>query len=164
MVKYKGKEIIYSFSYSGIVPRKFLAFLCAIFIMGSLACLCGVIIKCIEIGGMDSDSITITILMAFFIGLFLLFFFIDYWQRRIENKYKKWLTDENLVEKIVTPFEHSMVERGNKKYRFGVTFTVNETKITKYNKNYDGFFALYENKQMHILYSPQYDEVLVLKD
>ena len=58
-------------------------------------------------------------------------------------------------------------ETSRKIYRFGITFSVNGKKVTKYSKNYDGFFISYKNTPvnnvMNILYSPSNDEVMVLQ-
>ena len=102
--------------------------------------------------------------MIGFLVLGVFFLALDIHYRRIENKYALWLTDEYLVEENVVPLEYSMRTYGNRKtHRFGVAISINGEKIVKYNKNYDGFFALHSD-EMDILYAPTYDEVMVLSN
>ena len=162
MIQYKGRNIIYSFRYSGLIARKFLAFLYLTFGVVWLALLCGLVAMCIRDGGLNEESIAVLCLMLGFFVVGAFFLSLDLYFRHIERKYMLWLTDEGLEERSVIPFEYSMRKQGNRKtYRFGVTFSVNGNEITKYNKNYDGFFALH-SKGMQILYSPKFDEVMVL--
>ncbi|HIY45116.1 MAG TPA: hypothetical protein H9731_01215 [Candidatus Borkfalkia excrementipullorum] len=163
MVRYKGKEIIYSFRYSGLMSRKFLAFLYLTFGVVWMALLCGLVAMCIRDGGLNADSTAVLCLMLGFFVIGAFFLAIDLYYRSIEKKYMLWLTDEGLEERSVIPFEYSMRKQGNRKtYRFGVTFSVNGNEITKYNKNYDGFYVLH-SEGMQILYSPKFDEVMVLE-
>ena len=94
--------------------------------------------------------------------LFSIFLIYDVWYRHIEKKYSLWLTDENLVEDVVVPFEYSMQDHGRKVYRFGVKFNIGDKQITKISKNFDGFYALHMQK-IHFIYSPKFDEIMVLK-
>ena len=162
MVKYKGREIVYSFRYGGACPRKFLMFLYFIFGIVWIALLCGLIAMLVRDGEMNADNITVMCLMIGFFGLGAFFLVLDIHYRRIEDKYALWLTDEYLVEEKVVPFEYSMRTYGDRKtHRFGVAISMDGEKIVKYNKNYDGFFALH-SEEMDVLYAPTYDEIMVL--
>lgn len=54
--------------------------------------------------------------------------------------------------------------KGTKYYKFGVQFDCGGERVVKYSNRYDRMMTLYSDKPMKLLYSPRYDEVLVVEN
>ena len=163
MIQFKGSDIIYSFRYGGVISHRFLVLLYAIFGILFVGLLSGFIATFIEYAVLNTDGVVMLCLAIAFAIFFSIFLIYDVWYRHIEKKYLLWLTDENLIEDVVVPFEYSMQDHGRKVYRFGVKFNIGDKQITRISKNFDGFYALH-TQEMHIIYSPKFDEIMVLKE
>jgi hypothetical protein len=75
------------------------------------------------------------------------------------------LSDPDLVKRTVEPWVFSTTAgnpREGNRYRMGINFRVNSKKHMKIEKKYSTLYRRFENKEMEILYSPKYDQVLVL--
>ena len=82
-----------------------------------------------------------------------------------ETCHRLWLTDKDLLVTYAKPFITSVnYSRGSKFHKFGVKFSFRNEKIIRYSKHYDNIVLLYENKPMKLLYSPKFDEVLIVED
>lgn len=163
MITYKGKGICYSFRYGAVSSKKFFRICAVFFLVYFIILFCVSIILIIQ-SLFSGPGPLVSICMFLFLAIGVFFIAIDQWVRRIERQYAIWILDENLVEVQTIPFEYSMCENRKKAYRFGVTFLVEDKEITKYSKVYDNFFSLHRNQRLNILYSPKYDEVMILKD
>ncbi|MDE6104965.1 MAG: hypothetical protein K2G38_04720 [Clostridia bacterium] len=76
-----------------------------------------------------------------------------------------WLEDENLFETTAIPWEFSSQFIGfGVHYRFGVDFKKDGTSYRKISSGYDAFYKRIKGTQVNILYSPKYDEVMILED
>lgn len=167
MVKYKGKEIIYSLRYGGFMPAKARVIISIPFIALFFILLILTICLNIDRGGFLTDSDTIAFFVFMFVSLLILLIFpiLHLRKTKIEKKYKLWLADENLVEAYAKPFITSEnYSRGSKYHRFGIKFNYNSEKIVRYSNHYDNVILLYRDKCMRLVYSPRYDEVLIVEN
>ena len=79
-------------------------------------------------------------------------------------KIELWLADRELIERKVIPFIVS--EKSDFLYRsvkISVKFTYKNRKLTKTSEKCRPCFRLIAHKEVSILYSPTYDQVMVLK-
>lgn len=167
MVTYKDKKIIYSFRYSGFMPKKVKIIICIPFIVLFAALLILTICLNIDRGGFLSDTDTIAVFILTIISLLVLSLFpiTAIRKKRIERRYRLWLTDDGLVETEAKPFVSSEnFMKGTKYYKFGVQFECGGKRVVKYSNHYDRMITLYSDKPMKLLYSPRYDEVLIVED
>ena len=167
MVTYKGKKIIYSLHYSGFMPKKIKIIIYVPFIALFAALLTLTICLNIDHGGFLSDTDTIAVFVMTIISLLGLSLFpiTSIRKRSIERRYQLWLTDDMLVETEAKPFVSSVnYMKGTKYYIFGVKFECEGKLVVKYSNHYDRMITLYSDKPMKLLYSPRYDEVLVVED
>ena len=134
MVTYKGKKIIYSLHYSGFMPKKIKIIICVPFIALFAALLTLTICLNIDHGGFLSDTDTIAVFVMTIISLLGLSLF---------------------------PINYM---KGTKYFKFGVKFECEGKLVVKFSNHYDRMITLYSDKPMKLLYSPRYDEVLVVED
>ncbi|MDE5721976.1 MAG: hypothetical protein K2I30_04455 [Clostridia bacterium] len=85
------------------------------------------------------------------------------------NKHDKeilvWLTDDGLFETTAIPWEFSSTLIGFATYyRFGVDFSNKDISCRKISLGYDAFYKQIKDTKINILYSPKYNEVMILKD
>lgn len=85
-------------------------------------------------------------------------------QKKRTAKIELWLADRELIERKVIPFIIS--EKSDFLYRsvkISVKFTYKNRKLTKTSEKCRPCFRLIAHKEVSILYSPTYDQVMVLK-
>lgn len=165
MITYNGKRICYSLKYGGACSKKIFKICAVLFLVYGIIFLVVSIILIIQsLFSEPGGLLLICMGISLAIGIFFIVF--DRWMRRIEKEYEIWISDDNLIETQATPFEYSAHNnnRGKKVYRFGVTFMVGDKELTKYSNIYDKFFEAHRDKQLNILYSPRYDEVMIVHD
>lgn len=174
MLKFKGREIIYSFKYGGFVKKSEIIILYVI--SGSLFALSAILF--IGLICLNNNSIWDNNIIASFIfvlvtacGLVtccIFFLILKIKRNKVEKEMIKWLSDELLVERTVYPWIFSETAGGPKTkaklFRFGIKFSVNDKKYSKISNKYDGFVRQFKEKPMVILYSPKYDQVMVIKN
>jgi len=83
----------------------------------------------------------------------------------LNNKNKKLIT--MIDDAIILEAESSVIgyQIGPQKaYHFKICFSINGKNCIRYNKGYQKFIKNYLNKKIKIIYSPKYDQVLILKD
>lgn len=101
----------------------------------------------------------------FLLGIgIVIYFFMRYFRSR--ELILRCLKDETLVRRTVL-IQKAGDGRGaiyqRKAYKIKISFRIDGKKYHKSSKVYDTIFGCYLGKETDILYSPQYDEVLVLK-
>lgn len=162
MVNYKDKQIIYTFKYGGYISRriKIVLYIVPIFII-----LLGLTIFTLLFIGKENgawESLILPFLGVIFMCIFV-FLFIK--EKKHDKEIISWLNDENLCEAESTPWEFSNRQIGfSTYYRFGVDFDINDISCRKISSCYDAFYRKHANKIIQILYSPKYDQVMILKN
>lgn len=167
MVYYDEKKIIYSLRYGGFISNKAKVMILIPFVALFVVLLTLSICLNIEHGGFLEDADTISVFVFTVLSMLILFIFpiVQLRKNRIEKKYRLWLTDKDLLVTYAKPFITSVnYSRGSKFHKFGVKFSFRNEKIIRYSKHYDNIVLLYENKPMKLLYSPKFDEVLIVED
>lgn len=167
MVYYDGKKIIYSLRYGGFISTKAKIIIMIPFVALFVILLILSIYLNIERGGFLEDADTVSVFVFTIVSVLILFIFpiVQLRKNRIEKQYRLWLTDKDLLETYAKPFITSVnYSRGSKFHKFGVKFLFRNEKIIRYSKHYDNVVLLYENKPMRLLYSPKFDEVLIVED
>ena len=87
---------------------------------------------------------------------------------RQKSEIKNWY--ENSIEFKAFAYRIDVVNKKNKPYQIAVKFKwdgkelIRESSPGSIVKGWHKEFAKYDNKQIKILYSPNYDEVMILKD
>lgn len=166
MVKYNEKRIIYSLHYGGFMPQKAKIIIAVPFVLLFVICLTLTICLSVDRGGFLKDDDTIAGFSMTIISLLILFIFpiVNIRKNNIEKKYRLWLADENLVETYSHPFISEVTySRGVKLHKFWVSIPLNGTRITRFSQHFDNVILLYKDKPMRLLYSPKYDEVLIVE-
>ena len=136
----------------------------------------GIIMFTMELRNDISIFSFITLLILFVLVLLILpilFLFLIIKNEKIRKQVNLWLNDAIKVKAVS--------KEAGRKYQFGilyvklqVDFDVGEMHYTKYSESLNdkttkegGYYLIwkkYVNKQIDILYSPKYDQVLILKD
>ncbi len=87
------------------------------------------------------------------------------------NKCKKWLQDAVLLKARTKGIKHpnNIVPEDFGRIKLEITFIYNKKKIKKFSgtkstNGYDLIFSRFADKDINILYSPKFDEVMILKD
>ena len=164
MVSFNGKKIIYTFKYGKSFDNMkkgdviFVIVSCVAFILLGLAGFTVMFLKNNENAwtGFIFCGIGTAILSV------LLIWFLS--KRKREKEILKWLADEKLFESKGYPWEVS--SNGDliaPACSFGIDFKRDGKSYRKICKRQDGFFKKVEGTKITVLYSPEYDEVMVLE-
>ena len=167
MVYYNKKKIIYSLRYGGFISRKAKIIIMIPFIVLFISLLTLSVCLNIEQRGFLKDADTISVFVLTIVSMLILCIFpiANIRKSRIEKKYRLWLKDEDLFETYAKPFITSVNYcRGSKLHKFGVKFLFHNKKIIKFSQHYDNVIILYKDKPMRLLYSPRFDEVMIVED
>ena len=162
MVSYDGKTIIYTFKYGGYLSKKvkLVLIVIPIFLILLGAIIFTVLILNNEKGAWGS-LILFFIGVVFFITIICLFLKI----KRHDKEILTWLNDGNLFETKTIPWEFSNKLIGfGVYYRFGVDINMNGNNYRKVSLGYDAFYKSVKDLSIVVLYSPKYDQVMILKD
>ena len=159
------KSILYTFRYGKLPNYKLIVlFICICFSL--LLCCCGIYIWSLLTNenrnnlriGMVIIGLQLLIVVVVLIVLALRFFLI-------RKNIRKWLTDSDIIERNVIPFKFS--ETGDAfagAIKIGARFRINNHKILQISKKYSVAFNQIVGREICILYSPKYNEVMVLSD
>lgn len=162
MVKYNDKEIVYTFKYGGYVIKKVKLIL---FIIPISLIVVGLIIFTVLFINKENGAWESLILSVIGLIFFCIFLILILKEKRQDKKILCWLKDENLYETKAIPWEFSNKVIGFATYhRMGIDFINNEKLNRKISLGYDAFYKNVKDKEITILYSPKYDQVMILKD
>lgn len=163
MVKYKEQNIIYVLKYGGYMTKrqKIQLFSLSIFmiIFGAV---------CFTILMVYNEILAAVLCLILFLGLWLPFLFILIHDLSAAKKHDKeisvWITDENLIKTTAISWKYDTDYSGiHRRHKFGVEFNVESDTIKKVSLRYDVFYKSIKDKEIEILYSPKYDEVMILE-
>lgn len=160
MVNYKDRKIIYTFKYGGYISQriKTVLLIIPIFII-----LLGVVVSTVLFIDKENgawESLFLPVLGLIFLCIFI-FLFIK--EKKHDKEILNWLNDENLYETESTPWEFSNRQIGfSTYYRFGVDFNLMDSSYRKISTCYDAFYRKCKNEIIQVLYSPKYDQVMIL--
>lgn len=162
MVSYRNKNIIYTFKYGGYISKNVKI---TLIIIPSILMLLSLIIFIIMM--LNNEEGAWASLILFFIGLIVLIPILCslFKISRNDKEILTWLNDENLIEANAMPWEYSRKSIGlGIYYRFGVEFNLNGDAYKAISSGYDAFYKHIKDIPIHILYSPKYEQVMILKD
>lgn len=85
-------------------------------------------------------------------------------QKRRKHIVAHWLTDESLIVRHAVPFIVSEIgSRVTDPVKIGLKFTYQDRKLTKTSEKHCAGFRNLIEKEVQILYSPKFDQVMILK-
>lgn len=85
-------------------------------------------------------------------------------QKRRKHIVAHWLTDEGMLVRHVVPFIVSEIGfRVTDPVKIGLKFTYQDRKLTKTSEKHCAGFRNLIGKEVQILYSPKFDQVMILK-
>ena len=161
MVKYKDQNIIYTLKFSGYMTKrqKFYLYPWSIFMI-LLGLICFTILMIYN----EILSAVLSLILLSGLGLSLLFILVYELlsEKKLDKEILKWITDENLFETVVTPWEFSSTGNFTPHYKFGIDFEYNGESLRKISSHYSAFYKKIKGEEIKILYSPKYDEVMIL--
>ncbi|MDE7182847.1 MAG: hypothetical protein K2O41_07505 [Clostridia bacterium] len=162
MVNYKGKSVIYTFKYGGYESKKTRVVLIAV---PSALILLSLIIFLVLSFFSLTDALYSLILFVIGLAVLVPIVIVLVKNTKHDKEISVWLEDENLFETTAIPWEFSSQLIGfGVYYRFGVDFEKDGASYRKISSGYDAFYKRIKDTQVNILYSPKYDEVMILKD
>ena len=164
MISHNGKEIIYTFKYGEYLSKKQKYLL--IISSGTLIFL-GILLFIILAIYDEMDTALISLILMCSLGLISSITTIKLCHTGKHDKdIAEWLTDKNLFETTVEPWEFSSTSGGvfKNRYRFGIDFVMNDNPYRMISAHYDNFYKFIKGKSITILYSPEYDQVMVLEN
>lgn len=166
-------KIVASLKYGKFFNRKIVAFLYFALATGLLMLLFGIIMAILifVVKELTWNKETILIIV-FFCSFGLLLGGTALWVVIKNDKHKKeivlYLNDAIVLKALVKRLD--IVSLEYKPYQVQVEFEIDGKKVYKISApgtfwgGYHKIFAKYDNKKIDILYSPKYDQVLILKD
>lgn len=168
MLKYEDKFIVYDFDHGGYnFTRKIVTWLLIIVSSLFLILIIPFLYNCITMPSPLSDGsvrglgIVIIIILCIYAAIPVCLIR----DKRLDKIIAQALADPDLVKYAVEPWVSSTSPGGRytgELYRMGINFRIDSKKYMKIEKNYSHLYRRFENKEMEILYSPKYDQVLVL--
>ena len=161
MVSYNNKKIVYTFKYGGYGSKKMkVALVACSVVMILLGIICFVILYLLEEDGAWGGLIPAVAGLS----MLITFLYVNVNLKRHDKIILQWLNDENLFETETEPWEFDCESsQSTFNFRFGVDFEMNGEQYRKISKGYDGFYKIIKDKKIKILYSPKYDQVMILQ-
>lgn len=161
-MEYTIETVKYTFRYGRFLPKHFFVLFFSMFggLLFMLAC---VLIYCIvgQQGSEEIIGICCVALIPFVIIAITLIVMIV--QRRRKKIVARWLLDDQLIERRVIPFIVSQIGgRSSDPVQIAIKFRCGDRKLTKVSKKHSAGFQALAYKEITILYSPRYDQVMVL--
>ena len=128
----------------------------------------------IKTEGLANVVVVICLLFVIFGGMTVIFLYILNKNNKLKKEIKIYLQDAVLLESQTEEVGGAIYRRFYDGTKIRICFRYNEKVITKesgnpkkagrINNGYDKVFWKYINRKIYILYSPQYDQVMFLKD
>lgn len=159
------KSILYTFRYGKSPNNKLIVlFICLCFSL--LLCCCGIYIWSLltneNRNNLQLGVVIIGLQLFIVLAVLIILVLRNY---LIKKDIRKWLTDSDIIERNVIPFKFS--ETGDAiagAIKIGVRFRINNHKVLLISKKYSVAFYQIIGREICILYSPKYNEVMVLAD
>ncbi len=160
MVKYKEQNIIYTLKYGGYATKKQKII---ILVVPSILVILGIIISVLML--LYKENIWLGMIIGL-IGVIILvpIIFALIVETKNDKEISIWITDENLIKTTAISWKYDTDYSGiHRRHKFGVEFNVKNDTIKKVSLRYDVFYKSIKDKEIEILYSPKYDEVMILE-
>ena len=164
MVSHNGKKIIYTFKYGRSLKKPTKKEIIAITVGCIIFILIGIIGFIVMLLNNDEDAWSGFIFIAIGLGLLLTMIIFLAVENRKEREINKWLSDKDLFESKGYPWEFSS-DYGlfRQSCSFGIDFKRDGKSYRKISRRQDRFFKSVEGTKLTVLYSPEYDQVMVLE-
>lgn len=145
-------------------PLKYIIALLCVFIVLLIVC-CGILMWSLV---PEVNDIDLQIGMTFIIcisAIMIIIAVVLYFRNCIiKRNVEKWLTDDEIIERRVIPFKFS--EAGNvlaRPMKIGIRFLYNNRHLLIISRKYSIVFKKLIGREIMILYTPKYNEVMILK-
>lgn len=162
-MEYTVKQISHTLKFGKFLSTRFFVLFFSMF-GGLLLVIIGALLYCV-ISRQDMTTIR-GLCILIFIPVTILFvtavvFII---QKRRKHIVAHWLTDEGMLVRHAVPFIVSEIGfRVTDPVKIGLKFTYQDRKLTKTSEKHCAGFRNLIEKEVQILYSPKFDQVMILK-
>lgn len=158
------QSVLYTFKYGQRTPLKYIIAMLCVFAVLLMVC-CGILIWNLvsEINDIDLQ-IGMTFIICISAIMIILAVVLHFRNCKINRNVEKWLADDEIIERRVIPFKFS--EAGNvlaRPMKIGIRFQYNYRHLLIISKKYSLAFTKLIGKEIMILYTPKYNEVMILK-
>lgn len=162
-MEYTVKQISHTLKFGKFLSTRFFVLFFSMF-GGLLFVIIGALLYCI-ISRQDMTTIRgLCILILIPVTILIVTAVVFIIQKRRKHIVAHWLTDEGMLVRHVVPFIVSEIGfRVTDPVKIGLKFTYQDRKLTKTSEKHCAGFRNLIGKEIKILYSPKFDQVMILK-
>lgn len=162
-MEYTVKQISHTLKFGKFLSTRFFVLFFSMF-GGLLFVILGALLYCV-ISRQDMTTIRgLCILILIPVTILIVTAVVFIIQKRRKHIVAHWLTDEDLIVRHVVPYIVSEIGfRVTDPVKIGLKFTYQDRKLTKTSEKHCAGFRNLIEKEVQILYSPKFDQVMILK-
>ena len=162
-MEYNVKQISHTLKFGKFLSTRFFVLFFSMF-GGLLLVILSAVFYCI-ISQQDMATIRgLCILIFIPVTILIVTAIVFIIQKRRKHIVAHWLTDEDLIVRHVVPYIVSEIGfRVTDPVKIGLKFTYQDRKFTKTSEKHCACFRNLIEKEVQILYSPKFDQVMILK-
>lgn len=162
-MEYTVKQISHTLKFGKFLSTRFFVLFFSMF-GGLLLVILGALLYCV-ISRQDMTTIRgLCILIFIPVTILIVTAVVFIIQKRRKHIVAHWLTDEGMLVRHAVPFIVSEIGfRVTDPVKIGLKFTYQDRKLTKTSEKHRAGFRNLIEKEVQILYSPKFDQVMILK-
>lgn len=162
-MEYTVKQISHTLKFGKFLSTRFFVLFFSMF-GGLLLVILGALLYCV-ISRQDMTTIRgLCILIFIPVTILIVTAVVFIIQKRRKHIVAHWLTDEGMLVRHAVPFIVSEIGfRVTDPVKIGLKFTYQDRKLTKTSEKHCACFRNLIEKEIQILYSPKFDQVMILK-
>lgn len=162
-MEYTVKQISHTLKFGKFLSTRFFVLFFSMF-GGLLFVILGALLYCV-ISQQDMATIRgLCILIFIPVTILIVTAIVFIIQKRRKHIVAHWLTDEGMLVRHAVPFIVSEIGfRVTDPVKIGLKFTYQDRKFTKTSEKHCACFRNLIEKEIQILYSPKFDQVMILK-
>ena len=162
-MEYTVKQISHTLKFGKFLSTRFFVLFFSMF-GGLLFVILGALLYCI-ISRQDMTTIRgLCLLILIPVTILIVTAVVFIIQKRRKHIVAHWLTDEGMLVRHAVPFIVSEIGfRVTDPVKIGLKFTYQDRKLTKTSEKHRAGFRNLSGKEVQILYSPKFDQVMILK-
>lgn len=162
-MEYTVKQISHTLKFGKFLSTRFFVLFFSMF-GGLLFVILGALLYCV-ISRQDMTTIRgLCILIFILVTILIVTAVVFIIQKRCKHIVAHWLTDEGMLVRHAVPFIVSEIGfRVTDPVKIGLKFTYQDRKLTKTSEKHCACFRNLIEKEIQILYSPKFDQVMILK-
>lgn len=162
-MEYTVKQISHTLKFGKFLSTRFFVLFFSMF-GGLLLVILGALLYCV-ISRQDMTTIRgLCILIFIPVTILIVTAVVFIIQKRRKHIVAHWLTDEGMLVRHAVPFIVSEIgSRVTDPVKIGLKFTYQDRKLTKTSEKHCAGFRNLIGKEVQILYSPKFDQVMILK-